>query len=108
MQAPKLTLARADREETVVLESPELTIGRALDNTLVLTDIGTSLYHARIVHIRNRCYLEDLGSEHGTWVNGNLVSEYELKGGDQIRIGIYTLMFTVQDNTVDVRDHAAL
>ena len=88
MHASKLTLAREDREETVVLELPEVTIGRAVDNTLVLTDVGTSLYHARIVHIRNRCYLEDLGSEHGTWVNGDLISEYELKGGDQIRIGI--------------------
>ena len=50
-------------------------IGRAADNSLVLRDSRVSRNHAQISHDGGRYYLEDLGSRHGVWVNGERVAK---------------------------------
>ena len=66
------------------------TIGRSLDNHIQVGDVSVSRKHAKITRNGNRYYLEDLGSQNGTWVNGHPISpgfQIEIKEGDIITFG---------------------
>ena len=66
------------------------TIGRSLENHVQVGDLSISRKHAKITRNGNRYYLEDLGSQNGTWVNGHPISpgfQIEIKEGDIITFG---------------------
>jgi hypothetical protein len=70
------------RPDTVV------TIGRDVDNIIVLSDPNVSRRHAEVVWKENGWCVRDWGSLNGMFVNGILVEEeVVLKPGDRIRIG---------------------
>jgi serine phosphatase RsbU (regulator of sigma subunit)/pSer/pThr/pTyr-binding forkhead associated (FHA) protein len=73
-------------------------IGRAPDNHLVLRDTRVSRNHAQIAFADGNCVLEDLGSRHGVWVNGERVEKSRvLHALDRIEFGVpdgYVLHFT--------------
>jgi hypothetical protein len=64
------------------------TLGRDVNNTIVVDDAFASTEHA-VLSFRGRAwYLEDLGSTNGTYVNGSLVDQvWPLAFGDEIQIG---------------------
>jgi hypothetical protein len=64
-----------------------LTIGRAPDNGLVVTDSRASRHHARLYGRSGVLVLADLGSTNGSWVNDRRIDEMALGEGDRIRIG---------------------
>ena len=68
-------------------------IGRSSENELMLQDFGISRFHAKIVHKGDKYKIIDLMSRNGTKVNGILVSEKELKDGDNILLGRFQLKF---------------
>jgi putative peptide zinc metalloprotease protein len=70
------------------------TIGRGEDNVLVVRDGETSTHHAEIVASRERFRLRDVGSANGTTVNGQPVTDVDLRVGDEIGIGTVRLTFT--------------
>jgi hypothetical protein len=75
----------SDRQ--IVLDGRPLTIGRAMDNDLVLGDSRVSRHHARLQGRRGTLVLTDLGSSNGTRVNGITVQEVVLGPGDRIQLG---------------------
>lgn len=98
MSVAKLRLRLAGTgDEELILNRPELTIGRALDNDLILNDASVSLHHARIAKVQATFYIEDLGSTNSTFVNGARTDEQQLIQGDQIRIGEQVLIFEHTD-----------
>ena len=74
--------------------SGDLTIGRGLDNHVVLVDDAVSIYHARVFRKDDDFYLEDLGSSNGTFLRGVRCTSQKLRNGDKIRIGTTTIAFT--------------
>jgi serine phosphatase RsbU (regulator of sigma subunit) len=83
----------------VEITRPEFTMGRQSDNDLVLFESRISRRHARITKAPQGYLLEDVGSRHGTYVNGTLVTSCLLKPGDQINLGVadtYGLSFLVE------------
>jgi pSer/pThr/pTyr-binding forkhead associated (FHA) protein len=65
-----------------------VTIGRAADCELRLTDMACSRRHAQLHIDDGALTLEDLGSHNGTRVNGERVADRRrLAAGDVIRIG---------------------
>ena len=68
---------------TVTLTQSPVTLGRADDSTLVLTDDYASTRHARLVPIEGGWQLEDLGSTNGTYLGGVKVSR-----PTAVRIGV--------------------
>lgn len=76
-----------------------LTIGRAIDNDLVLRDERVSRHHGRIAGRRGTLLYTDLGSTNGTEVNGERVREVVLGAGDLIRVGASTLEVEVDGVT---------
>ncbi|MCI0336645.1 MAG: FHA domain-containing protein [Acidobacteria bacterium] len=86
MANPKLITL--DETEQYYELSHNISIGRASDNTICLTDETVSRYHAIIEERAGRFWVNDLGSVHGTTVNGIPIrSAYELQDGDVISIG---------------------
>jgi len=70
----------------------ETTIGRAPNNTIVLTDSFVSARHAKLAFRNGEWWLSDLGSKNGTWLNGERIEgEVLLRPGNLLTIGQVTL-----------------
>src|SRR5580704_6122482 len=73
-------------------------MGRAPENNLVLRDTRVSRNHAQIARADGEFILEDLGSRHGIWVNGERVEKSRrLEGAERIEFGVpdgYQIHFT--------------
>jgi len=79
------------------LRFADITIGRALDNDVVLDSNDVSRHHVRIESAGTLLRLIDLGSTNGTRVNGRRVSEHLLRNGDIMELGSTQLLFRVGD-----------
>ncbi len=77
---------RGDR--TVTITTSPFTIGRREMNALQLGGAEVSRQHAHIVIEGTRYILRDLDSRFGTYVNDARITEYVLRPGDRIRLGI--------------------
>ncbi len=74
---------------------PVTSLGRALSNTIVIPDPGTSAEHALIALREGQWWLEDLGSTNGTFLNETRLNGPALIApGDLIRIGRVQFKFT--------------
>ena len=82
-----------DAGATIIVRRPMLTIGRALDNDIILESAEVSRHHARIEYRGSGFTIVDLGSTNGTLVNGVASTEHELEHGDRITMGNITLEF---------------
>ena len=73
---------------TIGLSDTVVTLGRADDSTLVISDDYASTRHARLVPSEGSWTLEDLGSTNGTYLTGaTVVRPTPVPLGQQIRIG---------------------
>jgi hypothetical protein len=75
------------REREVPVEGAVLTLGRAPDNGLVLSDARVSRHHGRFANRNGTLLYTDLGSTNGTRVNGIRVDEIVLGAGDRLQVG---------------------
>ena len=75
------------------LNRSHTTLGRALDNDIVLLDIAASRKHAQVIRGEQGFSLLDLRSANGVFLNGRRVTEEELYDGDEIEIGETVLRF---------------
>jgi hypothetical protein len=78
---------------TYPLAAPELTIGRAEQSDIALSDPGVSRNHARVVREGDDFIVEDLRSTNGTEVNGQPVRRRRLANGDMLKLASSTLQF---------------
>ncbi len=81
----------------VALPKEMVTVGRAPDNDVVVSDPATSGRHGRIEVRAGAFWISDLGSTNGTLVNGEPVIEKQLSDGDLIAIGQNTMRFTLSE-----------
>ena len=82
--------------DSVELSPPGVSIGRELDNDIILEGEGESRYHTKLEFEGEVWKVKDLGSTNGTKLNGTKLApnEYvELKVGDKILIGKQTMLF---------------
>ena len=90
---PQPSAIRLNDGRRIQLVEPITKIGRMSDCAIQLTDSQSSRYHAEIHARPDGVRLVDLDSTNGTFVNGVVVSERELRDGDRIVIGSCTLVF---------------
>lgn len=71
-----------------------VTIGRGIDNTLVLTDIAASRKHFDLRYDGEHWCVKDRGSGNGTLIN-NVIQDHEVRlyNGDRIEIGNTIFLF---------------
>jgi pSer/pThr/pTyr-binding forkhead associated (FHA) protein len=60
-------------------------------------DPGVSRQHAEIYENAGLLRIRDLKSSHGTYLNGKNITDEILNPGDQLSIGLSTVMFMVED-----------
>jgi pSer/pThr/pTyr-binding forkhead associated (FHA) protein len=66
----------------------EVTIGRDINNEIVINDAEISRKHCRLIMFGDSFAIEDLGSTNGTWVNERrITSQHQLTNGETIRLG---------------------
>jgi sigma-B regulation protein RsbU (phosphoserine phosphatase) len=87
MPDPRLEVRDVLGERIVVLDRMPFTIGRRETNDLRLGGSEVSREHAEIVADNGRFLLRDRESRYGTFVNGEPVTECELRSGDRVRLG---------------------
>ena len=68
-------------------------IGRAPSNHIVIDHPTVSAHHAALLRTGDSYSLKDLNSTNGTQVNGDFVTDAELKDGDTIRFGSVIAVF---------------
>jgi hypothetical protein len=74
--------------QTLLLDGPERTVGRAADSDLQLDDPYVSRYHAVLRRAGSAVLVEDAGSTAGVYVNGQRIDGPALlRPGDVIRLG---------------------
>jgi pSer/pThr/pTyr-binding forkhead associated (FHA) protein len=86
--------------EIALTEFP-LHLGRGPEADVQLGDRWVSREHCEIDCVDNVLLVRDLGSKHGTFVNGRSVLEAELRPGDLLNIGI--TRFVVQYDSATAR-----
>lgn len=75
-------------------------IGRAVENDIVITSRRVSREHARVRREGRRMVLVDMGSTNGTFLNDERVlSPTELRDGDRVSIGSVSLVFHDPEST---------
>lgn len=86
-----------EKDRVIYLDEPISIIGRAEENTIILTGSNISGRHAMIYFTEGLEWrIEDLGSTNGTLLNGSKVKQYALREGDKILIGSYLMHFSVE------------
>lgn len=89
----RLLLSSSGGMHSIPLESTMLTIGRGLNNDIILEDTRVSRNHAQLRYRARRFWIADAGSTNGTYVNNHPVEEQALNDGDVISLGGLELTF---------------
>lgn len=98
----KLTISQDSKfQSEYEITANTTTIGRHKDNDICIDNLSVSGHHSHILTIGEDCFIEDLNSSNGTYVNGNLIKKYALQSGDNIKIGKYQLIFLNDSITTD-------
>lgn len=81
----------------------EISMGRDINNEIVINDAEISRKHCRMKLQGNGYVIEDLGSTNGTWVDEQRISgQYQLSHGNTIRLGDnITLTYEVVGHDAD-------
>jgi pSer/pThr/pTyr-binding forkhead associated (FHA) protein len=82
-----------DGSKVFTIDSDDFSIGRKMDNDIILDSAHVSRVHAKIRYINKRYVLFDLKSTVGTSINGTKINVSILKSGDVISIGGVPIIF---------------
>lgn len=104
-RAPRLVVIEPNgvRREVAINNTP-YRIGRQAGNELTLRDSRISRQQAQILSVNGTMVLEDMGSRHGTYVNGQKTLRHELQAKDQVDFGMadsYKLLFLGEGATIE-------
>ena len=97
----------SETAETYPLTDETVTLGRDVNNTIVLADKTASSAHAHVLITPEGWQIEDLNSTNGTLVNGQPIRSFFLHEGDRIEIGTIEIFFIDGDEPSDLGAGAA-
>ncbi len=79
-----------------------LTIGKAADNDLVLTDDTVSRHHCEIIRAPDGLHVRDLDSTNGTKIDGTRIREAMVQPGSVLKVGEVEIQFRPTVHKVEV------
>jgi hypothetical protein len=89
---PAARIVLGDRR-VIAIDRAITSLGRNLDNDVVIEDRRVSRYHAQIRLMHGRFCLFDMQSANHTFVNGAIVDQIVLNDGDHISLGGADIVF---------------
>jgi len=92
---PSLIFVQGTEQRTLYLDHSPFTIGRKMEKDLVIADPRVSRDHALIVSESGKFFVEDQGSKHGTFVNGERVERRMLERNDRMEFGARDTIYAV-------------
>lgn len=97
------------RGKEIVLSEGENVIGRGMDVDHPIKVDGVSKKHMSITVNEDSCFLQDLGSSNGTFVNGKLVKTATVKNGDKVAVPnvIFQIVYVKEKKVSIVKQVAA-
>jgi len=105
---PSLIFVQGSEQRTLFLDHTPFTIGRKTEKDLAIADPRVSRDHALIVSDNGKFFVEDQGSKHGTFVNGERVQQrMALQRNDRLEFGARDTIYAVfhpQTTTNTARD----
>jgi sigma-B regulation protein RsbU (phosphoserine phosphatase) len=84
---PALVFVQGSEQKNIVLNRTPFSVGRKIDKDLVIADPRVSRDHAQIMQEGQDFFIVDLGSKHGTFVNGERIQRQKLERGDRLEFG---------------------
>jgi len=92
---PSLIFVHGSEQRTLYLDHSPFTIGRKMEKDLAIADPRVSRDHALIVAENGTFFVEDQGSKHGTFVNGERVERKALERNDRLEFGARDTIYAV-------------
>jgi len=80
-------IAGPSNGQVVKLEPGEYLLGRQPHCDILIGDPGVSRHHSRIWSDQDAWFIEDLGSQNGTFVNGQRITQQRLMDDDVVWVG---------------------
>lgn len=91
---PRLIAMDGDEQvHEFVLKPGQTSIGRSPKNNIQVPEDGVSRQHAQVNFGNDGYHLKDLGSQNGTSVNGQRVTDHVLVDGDIVQVGTQKFLF---------------
>src|SRR3981081_2334082 len=92
---PIAIFVQGNDQQTLSLNHTPYTVGRKVDRDLVIADPRVSREHASIVSENGEFFVVDLGSKHGTFVNGEKVDRHKLQRNDRLEFGARDVAYLI-------------
>lgn len=92
-QGRLVVMSGPDKEHSIIVQGPVISIGTLPDNSLALSDKTVSRHHAELVEHAGQYFIHDLGSTNGTIVNGQRIKQTRLEIGAIIKLGYTQLAY---------------
>src|SRR5450432_1224217 len=92
---PTLVFVQGNEQRNINLDHSPFTVGRKVDKDLVIADPRVSREHALIVAENGQFFVVDLGSKHGTFVNGEKVDRHKLQRNDRLEFGARDIAYLI-------------
>jgi phosphoserine phosphatase RsbU/P len=105
---PSLIFVHGTEQRTLALDHTPFTVGRKIEKDLVIADPRVSRDHALLISENGKFFVQDQGSKHGTFVNGERVERKQLERNDRLEFGardtIYAIFHPQNVKTNTARD----
>lgn len=101
----RLVMFKDDERRDFPIESPRVVIGRKVECDLRIPTGDVSREHCEITTNGVIVKVKDLGSSNGTFVNGNRVTEAQLRGGDRLSVGPVIFMVQIDNEPARITPH---
>ncbi|MGB7905941.1 MAG: AAA family ATPase [Steroidobacteraceae bacterium] len=79
-------------------------IGRTTDNDMQIDSKFVSRHHMQLITTVDSCYVEDLNSTNGVFLNGKRVRRHKLQPGDVIKLGMHEVTYARLDQRIEPGD----
>jgi len=81
-------------------------VGRTTDNDMQIDSKFVSRHHMQLITSMDDCFVEDLNSTNGVFLNGKRVRRHKLQPGDVIKLGMHEITYTRADLPAEHGDEA--
>jgi len=109
MKAKLISLDRFSPKARIIVGQLPAMVGRSPDADIHVADPWTSRRHCEIDQINGTLVVRDIGSRHGTFVNGERVTEAHLLPGDKVTVGLssFEVQYKRRAKSSAVHEHTA-